>query len=88
MLIRHLDELGSIDSPRATIGVITTPAAVAQEVADRLVAAGIRAILNFAPAFVSVPDHVTLRKVDLTLELQVLNFYQQRHSSTPAAETA
>jgi redox-sensing transcriptional repressor len=60
------------------IGVIATPAPVAQEVAERLVASGVRSILNFAPAVLSVPEGVSLRKVDLATELQILSFYQQR----------
>jgi redox-sensing transcriptional repressor len=60
------------------IGVIATPAAAAQDVADQLVAAGITSILNFAPAVLSVPEGVSLRKVDLAVELQILSFYQQR----------
>jgi redox-sensing transcriptional repressor len=60
------------------IGIIATPAGAAQEVADRLVDAGVTSILNFAPAVVSVPSGVSLRKVDLAIELQILSFYQQR----------
>ena len=60
------------------IGLVCTPAAVAQDVADRMVEAGIRSILNFAPAIVSVPAGVSLRKVDLSIELQILAFYEQR----------
>ncbi len=77
--VRHLDDLGASDSPVASIGLIAVPADSAQEVANRMVAAGITAILNFAPVVLTVPDGVAVRKVDLTLELQVLNFYQQRH---------
>jgi redox-sensing transcriptional repressor len=54
------------------------PAPVAQDVADRLVAAGIRSILNFAPAMLTVPEGVTIRKVDLAIELQILSYYEQR----------
>jgi len=79
--IRHVDQLGSDDSDSGiAIGVICTPPAVAQSVADAMVDAGVRAILNFAPVVITVPETVTLRKVDLTLELQVLSFYQQRES--------
>ncbi len=46
--------------------------------ADRLVAAGVTSILNFAPAVLTVPRGVSLRKVDLAVELQILSFYQQR----------
>jgi redox-sensing transcriptional repressor len=60
------------------IALITVPAPAAQEVADQLVAAGVRSILNFAPTTVSVPDDVSVRKVDLAVELQILSFYQQR----------
>ena len=60
------------------IGVITTPAAAAQAVADELIAAGVRSILNFAPTVISVPEGVSLRKVDLAVEMQILSFYQQR----------
>ena len=60
------------------IGVIATPAQVAQEVCDRLVAAGVSSILNFAPSVLSVPDHVEVRKVDMSIELQILAFHEQR----------
>ncbi len=60
------------------IGVIATPAAAAQEVCDRLVSAGISSVLNFAPAVLTVPDHVDVRKVDLSIELQILAYHEQR----------
>jgi redox-sensing transcriptional repressor len=60
------------------IAVIATPGEAAQEVADALVAAGITSILNFAPAVVSVPDDVAVRKVDLSIELQILAYHEQR----------
>jgi redox-sensing transcriptional repressor len=61
--------------------VIATPASAAQEVCDRLVGAGITAILNFAPAVLSVPEGTDIRKVDLGLELQILAFHEQRKIS-------
>lgn len=79
--VRHVDDLAEVVRLEATvIGIIATPAAVAQEVADRLVAAGVTSILNFAPAVLSVPRGVSLRKVDLAVELQILSFYQQRRA--------
>jgi len=57
------------------IGIIAVPAEAAQAVADGLVAAGIRAILNFAPARLRVPKEVRLKDVDLTIELETLSFY-------------
>src|SRR6266540_2829208 len=56
------------------IGVIATPLKAAQEVADALVAAGVRGILNFAPRKLFVPGHVALRTVDMTMEFESLSF--------------
>jgi redox-sensing transcriptional repressor len=67
-----------------SVGVVATPAGSAQDVADALVAAGISSILNFAPAVVAVPDGVSVRKVDLAVELQILSFYQHRRPSSGA----
>jgi redox-sensing transcriptional repressor len=80
--IRSIDELqDAVREHQAAIGVIATPAVAAQEVADAMVAAGIRSILNFAPAIVSVPRGVSVRKVDLAIELQILTYYEQRQAT-------
>jgi redox-sensing transcriptional repressor len=79
LAIRPIEQLAAlVRAEGAAIGVIATPASAAQEVADAMVAAGLRSILNFAPAVVAVPDGVTVRKVDLAIELQILAFYEQR----------
>jgi redox-sensing transcriptional repressor len=62
------------------IGAITVPAIAAQGICDRLVAAGVTSILNFAPVVLNVPDGVDVRKVDLSIELQILAFHAQRRS--------
>jgi redox-sensing transcriptional repressor len=50
-----------------------------------MVAAGIRSILNFAPVVLSVPEGVDVRKVDLSIELQILAYHEQRKAQgTPA----
>src|SRR5262245_42157793 len=67
-----------------SIGVIATPAAVAQNVGDRLVAAGVTSILNFAPVVLKVPSGVDVRKVDLSIELQILAFHAQRRGTMAA----
>ena len=86
LAIESIDDLPAIVARLGTtIGLIATPAAVAQEVADDLVAAGVRSILNFAPAVVTVPPDVSLRKVDLAVELQILSFYQRRRTAGLAA---
>ena len=80
--VRHLDDLPAVAAAeRPAIGVIATPATAAQAVADQLVEAGVSAILNFAPTVISVPPSVSIRKVDLSIELQILSFYQQRQSA-------
>jgi redox-sensing transcriptional repressor len=89
--VRHLDELPHLVASRhIAIGVIATPAAVAQEVADRMVAAGVTSVLNFAPTVITVPPTASLRKVDLAVELQILSFYQQRRDlpAGPAEDAA
>jgi redox-sensing transcriptional repressor len=77
--VRHLAELEAIvKTLRIAIGVIATPASAAQDVCDRLVATGVSSILNFAPVLLSVPDGVDVRKVDLSIELQILAYHEQR----------
>lgn len=83
LVVEPLDELDQIVADRAiAIGIVAVPALAAQEVADRLVDAGVGSILNFAPAVITVPSHVSLRKVDLATELQILSFYQRRLTAT------
>ncbi len=68
------DLWGEVRDRRIEMGVIVTPRESAQEVADRLVDAGVRAILNFAPRKLSIPDDVTLRDVNLAIEIEGLAF--------------
>ncbi|HET7900445.1 MAG TPA: hypothetical protein VFL59_04605, partial [Candidatus Nanopelagicales bacterium] len=77
--VRPLDDLEDVVADgEASIGVIATPAVAAQDVCDRLVAAGVTSILNFAPVVLTTPDGVGVRKVDLATELQILAFHEQR----------
>ncbi len=79
--VRPFGDLDAIVAEHGVaIGVIATPAEAAQEVADRLVEAGIRSILNFAPTVLAVPAGVDVRKVDLSIELQILAYHEQRKS--------
>jgi redox-sensing transcriptional repressor len=87
--VRHLGDLPAIAAQeQIAIGIVATPAASAQEVADLLVAAGVTSILNFAPAVIQVPRGVSLRKVDLSIELQILSFYQQLREVAPRVAEA
>lgn len=67
-----------LERTRANMAVLAVPAAVAQALCDRLVAAGITSILSFAPVVLQVPDGVQLRKVDMATELQILAYHAQR----------
>jgi redox-sensing transcriptional repressor len=86
--ISPIDALADIIAEHhVSIGVIATPEGNAQDVCDRLVAAGVRSILNFAPTVLSVPDQVDVRKVDLSIELQILAYHEQRKANTMLAES-
>lgn len=79
LAIAGLDALPAIVAEhKVAIGVIATPAAAAQDVCDRLVSAGVTSVLNFAPTVLAVPDEVDVRKVDLSIELQILAYHEQR----------
>jgi redox-sensing transcriptional repressor len=81
--IRPFTELAAIVREHGVaIGVIATPAAAAQSVCDHMVDAGIRSILNFAPTVLAVPDEVDVRMVDLSSELQILAYHEQRKSAS------
>ncbi|MGY1916207.1 redox-sensing transcriptional repressor Rex [Blastococcus sp. HT6-30] len=71
----------TVADTQASIGVIATPADVAQGICDRLAAAGVRSILNFAPVTLTAPAGVDVRQVDLSVELQVLAFLGQQRTT-------
>lgn len=82
LAVRHVDDLAEVVSDgQVSIGVIATPADAAQDVCDRLVAAGVTSVLNFAPTVLSVPEGVDVRKVDLATELQILSFHEHRKAA-------
>jgi redox-sensing transcriptional repressor len=77
--VRPMTDLpGLVADDGLAIGVIATPSEGAQQACDDLVAAGVRSVLNFAPAVLAVPDGVVVRKVDLSTELQILAFHGQK----------
>src|SRR5918996_6579165 len=87
--VMHLDELKeTVTELGICIGIIATPPQEAQEVAERLLDAGVKSILNFAPTHLNVPPDARLRKVDLSVELQILSFYQQRTQAIVTAREA
>lgn len=73
--VRDIAELErDIESAQYDIVVLTVPSENAQEIVDRVVRAGIKAILSFAPAQLTVPDDVELRTVNMAMELEALTF--------------
>ncbi len=70
------------------IVIVAVPAEVAQSVVDRVVAAGVRAILNFAPTKLQVPAGVALKNVNMALELEGLSFALARESRPRTRRTA
>lgn len=83
--VRPLEELeGTVRSRDVEMGVIATPPDAAQETAGRLVEAGVTGILNFAPVKVDVPPEITLRGVDVVLELEGLSFALSSGGAGPA----
>jgi redox-sensing transcriptional repressor len=79
LTVEPYETIGTIVAARdVSIGVIATPVKAAQEVADRFVEAGVRSILNFAPAVLKRPAGVEVRRVDLSTELQILAYYEGR----------
>lgn len=73
--VMPIDKLEEVVAANKTqIGIIAVPAPAAQDIADKLVASGVKAILNFAPGVLNVPPEVELRNVDLAVNLEVLTF--------------
>ncbi len=89
IVVRHVNELEEVVTGQSiAFGVIAVPAGAAQAMCDRLVAAGVTSILNFAPLVLNVPDGVDVRKVDLSIELQILAFHAQRRSAERFVQAA
>jgi len=75
LVVRDIDQLEpDLKKELADIAIVVTPAEAAQQVTDRLVKAGIKAILNFAPVQLSVPNDVVVKSVNMALELETLSF--------------
>ncbi|MGO1331402.1 MAG: redox-sensing transcriptional repressor Rex, partial [Cellulosimicrobium funkei] len=87
LVVEHVDALEEVvEREKESIVVLATPAAHAQAVADRVVAAGVREILNFAPRALQVPADVDVRGVDVGSELQILAFHSQARALAASQE--
>ncbi|HMA42359.1 MAG TPA: redox-sensing transcriptional repressor Rex [Gemmatimonadales bacterium] len=75
LMVRDVRQLeADLKKEPPDIAILVTPAEAAQEVTDRLVRAGVKAILNFAPVSLAVPDDVAVQSVNMALELETLSF--------------
>lgn len=76
LYVKHMDEFeAAAKSEGFDLGIIVVPREAAQGVADIMVKSGIKAILNFAPALIEVPEQVELKNVDLSMFLEMLSYY-------------
>jgi redox-sensing transcriptional repressor len=79
IVVEHARDIIAVCRDRGvTIGMVATPGPAAQGACDLLVRAGVTCILNFAPVVLQVPEQVEVRKVDLSVELQILAFHVAR----------
>ncbi|MBW0270340.1 REX family transcriptional regulator [Nocardia sp. MH4] len=89
LVVRDVDRLTEqIPALAPTIAVLAVPDEAAQDVCDRLVAAGLPSILSFAPCELRAPAHVEVRRVDLAMELQMLSFDAARNDAPALPEVA
>lgn len=80
--IYHTDELSDqISAQQFEVAIIAVPGQYGQDIADKLVEAGIKGIMNFTPIRLSVPDNVRVLNVDLSNELQSLIYFVQYSDS-------
>ncbi len=77
--IHHLNELKNFTDEDVSVAILTVPANNAQAVADQLVEIGIKGILNFTPARLTVPEHVRIHHIDLAVELQSLIYFLKHY---------
>jgi redox-sensing transcriptional repressor len=85
--IQDVDKIPQLlSSQEIKIGIITTPAAAAQEVANKLAEGGVKGILNFAPVRIFVPEGIKLTNVDLTIELEALSYFLGKKGGTGRLE--
>jgi redox-sensing transcriptional repressor len=77
--IFHFDELETRINQDVSVAILTVPAAVAQQITDRLVQIGVKGILNFTPARLNVPEKVRIHHIDLAVELQSLVYFMKNY---------
>src|SRR5699024_10052410 len=77
--IYHLDQIEEMVDPSVEIAILTVPAQAAQGISDKLTKVGVKGILNFTPARLTVPDDVRIHHIDLSVELQSLAYFLKHY---------
>lgn len=77
--IFNLNDLEEKLPEDVTVAILTVPAHVAQSITDRLIAKGIKGILNFTPARLNVPEEIRIHHIDLAVELQSLVYFLKHY---------
>ncbi|WP_028784555.1 redox-sensing transcriptional repressor Rex [Thalassobacillus devorans] len=77
--VKHIDDLEDIVKGDITAAILTVPSSAAQGITDRLVKSGVSGILNFTPARITVPDHIRVHHIDLSIELQALVYFLKHY---------
>ena len=81
VIVKDNDELiTTLKKEEIDVMILTTPERVAQKVADELVQAGVKGILNFTPGRINTPSDVQVHQIDLGIELQSLLFFMKNYS--------
>ncbi|MCS4752678.1 redox-sensing transcriptional repressor Rex [Staphylococcus aureus] len=81
VIVKDIDELiTTLKKEEIDVVILTTPERVAQKVADELVQAGVKGILNFTPGRINTPSDVQVHQIDLGIELQSLLFFMKNYS--------
>jgi redox-sensing transcriptional repressor len=75
VIIEDVSKIGSLKRRRVNLGIITVPRDSAQDIADKLVKAGVTAILNFSPCYINVPKKVKVITIDIAMDLARLPYY-------------
>ncbi|TLS38910.1 redox-sensing transcriptional repressor Rex [Pseudalkalibacillus caeni] len=73
--VYHINEINDRLKPDVTVAILTVPVAAAQLISDRMIDLGVKGILNFTTARLSVPDQIKLHQIDLAAELQTLIYF-------------
>jgi redox-sensing transcriptional repressor len=87
IVVQDVADLPRVSPGTYDMGVIATPLRAAQDVADLLVSAGVRGILNFAPRMLVVPEPVALRTMDMAVEFESLSFELSRDRTSRRRRT-